>query len=146
MSLYPFNPNIWMGWFKTIQIRWVMGGFIDMDKNCHHHKESSGPRRNWVAEKWHRNLFHMPSGVLLVKRLGFTNAGGWDSCFGPVIPFRTYLSTFFLSPEKLHHPPLKYKEMTMNLKVLKIWQPSLRFVINISNTMKYLLYVFELPN
>ena len=27
MGLYPFNPNIQMGW--------VIGGFMDMDKNCH---------------------------------------------------------------------------------------------------------------
>ena len=52
-----------------------MGEFRDMDKNFHHHKESRGPWRNWEAEMWHRNLFHMPGGVLLVKRLGFTNAG-----------------------------------------------------------------------
>ena len=48
---------------------------MDMDKNCHYHKESSGPWRIWEAEKWHRDLFHMPGGVLLVKRLGFTKQG-----------------------------------------------------------------------
>ena len=51
-----------------------MSGFINIDKNCHNPKESSGPWRNLEVEKWHRNLFHIPS-VLLVKRLGFTNAG-----------------------------------------------------------------------
>ena len=35
MSLYPFNPNIkWVG-LILIQIKWIMGGFIDTDKNCH---------------------------------------------------------------------------------------------------------------
>ena len=93
---------------------------MDMDKNCYHHKKSNGPWRNWEAEKWHRNLFHMPGGVLLVKRLGFTNAGAGIPASDLSFHVRPYLSTFFLSPEKLHHPPLKYKEMTMNLKVLKI--------------------------
>ena len=35
MGLYLFNPNIQMGWVKTYQIRWIMGGFMDMDKICH---------------------------------------------------------------------------------------------------------------
>ena len=35
MGLYPFNPNIkWTG-LRLIQIKWVMGRFMDMDKNCH---------------------------------------------------------------------------------------------------------------
>ena len=35
MGLYPFNLNIkWVG-LILIQIKWIMGGFIDTDKNCH---------------------------------------------------------------------------------------------------------------
>ena len=35
MGLYLFNPNIkWTG-LRFIQIKWVMGRFMDMDKNCH---------------------------------------------------------------------------------------------------------------
>ena len=31
MGLYPFNPNIkWVG-LRLIQIKWVMGGFMDID-------------------------------------------------------------------------------------------------------------------
>ena len=97
-----------------------MGEFRDMDKNFHHHKESRGPWRNWEAEMWRRNLFHMPGGVLLVKRLGFTNAGAGIPASNLSFHLGLTCLPFFFFPEKLHHPPLKYKEMTMNLKVLKI--------------------------
>ena len=50
MSLYPFNPNIQMGWVKTYQIRWVMGGFMDMDKICHPYSQgmdAGKPHTQW---------------------------------------------------------------------------------------------------
>ena len=41
MGLYPFNPNIQMGW--------VIGEFMDMDKNCHltHYHKNKATLHSW---------------------------------------------------------------------------------------------------
>ena len=35
MGLYPFDPNIQMGWVKTYPNKVGYGWFMDIDKNCH---------------------------------------------------------------------------------------------------------------
>ena len=51
MGFYSFNQNIQMGWVKTYQIRWVMGGFMDMDKICHPYSHATCMQlKHWVTD------------------------------------------------------------------------------------------------